>query len=219
MALKSGTCCRLSTPERVEVADDRDLFEVIGRQRACREFSAEPVTDEVVERVLTAATRAPSAENSQPWVFVVIREAATRARLGELMRQVWEGGARQHSEGRLAPALLAEVDRGATGSLAAAPVHVLVGADLTRCLPQTVGSSVFPAVQNLLLAATAVGLGSVLTTLATFQADEVRRLTGLADHIELAALIPLGWPAHPSRPGSRRPLSEVAYRETVNRPW
>jgi nitroreductase len=98
-------------------------------------------------------------------------------------------------------------------------VHVVVGADLDRGLPQTVGSSLFPAVQNLLLAATALGLGSVLTTLATRQAGEVRRLTGLAESVEIVALIPLGWPVRPPRPGARRPLSEVAFREMADHPW
>ncbi|MCU1355771.1 MAG: nitroreductase [Acidimicrobiales bacterium] len=195
------------------------MFELMERQRACRRFTDADVSDEVVERVLRAATRAPSAENAQPWVFVVVRSASTRAALGEIMRQAWEGGARRFSEGRLAPALLADVDQGATGSLAEAPVHVVVGADLDRCLPQTVGSSIFPAVQNLLLAATDLGLGSVLTTLAATQADEVRRLTGLAPTIDVVALIPLGWPARALGPSSRRPLSEVAFRETADHPW
>ncbi|MCU1352730.1 MAG: nitroreductase [Acidimicrobiales bacterium] len=202
-----------------DAVDDRDVFGVLDRQRACREFTDADVADDLVERVLRAATRAPSAENSQPWVFVVVRDAATRGAIGELMRRAWEGGARRHSEGRLAPALLADVDRGATGSLARAPVHVVVGADMQRCLPQTVGSSIFPAVQNLLLAATAHGLGSVLTTLATTQVTEIRRLTNLPATVEIAAVIPLGWPAHPPRPGSRRPLSEVAFRETADHPW
>ena len=70
-----------------------------------------------------------------------------------------------------------------------------------------------------MLAATDLGLGSVLTTLATTQADEVRRLTGLAPSIDVVALIPLGWPARTLGPGSRRPLSEVAFRETADRHW
>ncbi|MCU1451859.1 MAG: nitroreductase [Acidimicrobiales bacterium] len=202
-----------------DAPDVRDVFGVMERQRACREFTEEDVSDELVARVLRAATRAPSAENSQPSVFVVVRDAATRAAIGGLMRRAWEGGARRYSEGRLDPALLADVDRGATETLARAPVHVIVGADLDRCLPQTVGSSVFPAIQNLLLAATAVGLGSVLTTLAVTQAGELRRLTGLDERVEIVAVIPLGWPVRPPRPGVRRPLAEVAFRETADHPW
>jgi len=89
-----------------------------------------------------------------------------RAAIGALTRRAWEGGGRQWSESRLSASLLDEVDRGARGSVAAAPVLVVVGADTRLGLPQTVGESVFPAVQNVLLAATALGLGSALTTAA-----------------------------------------------------
>src|SRR4051812_19644453 len=102
-----------------------DVFDAIGGQRAGRPVTDAGVPDDLIAQVLAAATRAPSAENAQPWVFVVVREAATRRALGELKRQAWEGGARRWSEGRLTPGLLADVDRGATGSLAAAPVHVV----------------------------------------------------------------------------------------------
>jgi nitroreductase len=196
-----------------------DVFDAIAGQRACRAFTDADVPDDLVEQVLTAATRAPSAENAQPWVFVVVRNVEARVAIGELMREAWEGGARQHSEGRLSAGLLADVDRGATGGIAGAPVLVVVGADTTRCLPQTVGSSVFPAVQNLLLAATALGLGSALTTLATLDAEAIRRLTALPETVEPVAVVPLGWPAKPLGAGRRRPLSEVAFRDTTEHPW
>ena len=104
-----------------------------------------------------------------------MRDPVLRDRIGELMRRAWEQHGREHSEGRLSPELLADVDRGATGSISAAPVLVVVAADTARCLPATVPSSIFPALQNLLLAAGALGLGSALTTIATAFADELRR--------------------------------------------
>ncbi|MEY2462716.1 MAG: hypothetical protein QOH64_854, partial [Acidimicrobiaceae bacterium] len=60
------------------------FFDVVLRQRACRSFAPDPVGDDDIERILTAATHAPSAENMQPWVFVVVRDEATRASIGEL---------------------------------------------------------------------------------------------------------------------------------------
>ncbi|MGH9031024.1 MAG: nitroreductase family protein, partial [Acidimicrobiia bacterium] len=160
------------------------FFELVRSQRACRSFTDEPVSDELVERVLEAATFAPSAENRQPWVFVVVRDAATRDGIGELTRAAWEAGGRAFAERRLDASLLAEVDRGATGGISAAPVLVVVGADLDRCLEATVASSIFPAVQNLLLAAGALGLGSALTTLTTAHTDELRALVALPDHVQ-----------------------------------
>lgn len=196
------------------------FFTVVHRQRACRAFRTDPIDDETVARVLEAATAAPSAENRQPWVFVVVRDPDTRAAIGDLMRQVWEGGARTFSEARLAPELLADVDRGVRGGVAAAPVLIVVGADTTLAHPATVGASLFPAVQNLLLAATALGLGSVLTTLAmSGGSDELASLVGLPSTVTPVAVVPLGWPERRLRPARRRTLSEVAHRETYGNCW
>ena len=198
---------------------DAALFDVIRAQRACRSFLDKPVSDELVEQVLEAATFAPSAENKQPWVFVVVRDGATRERIGDLTRRLWEHGGRAHSEDRLTPELLADVEHGATGGVSAAPVLVVVGADTTRCMPATVASSTFPAIQNLLLAAGALGLGSALTTLTTALAAELRALVDLPDHVEPVAIIPLGWPARPLGPPRREPVSEHAHRDRYGGSW
>ncbi|HEX6310351.1 MAG TPA: nitroreductase family protein [Acidimicrobiia bacterium] len=195
------------------------FFDVVRSQRACRSFADEPVPDELVEGVLEAATFAPSAENRQPWVFVVVRDDGMRARIGALTRRAWDEGARAFSESRLEPALLADVDRGATGGVSAAPVLVIVAADLERCLEATVASSLFPAIQNLLLAATAAGLGSALTTLVTAHADELRALLDLPEHVRPVAVVPLGYPARPLRPPRREPVADHTYRERFGQHW
>jgi nitroreductase len=198
---------------------DGELFEVVHRQRACRAFSDEPVSDELVGRVLDAATFAPSAENRQPWEFVVVRDAAVRVALGELTARAWEGGGRAFSEGRLSEKLLAEVDAGATGGVAGAPVIVVVCADTARGLPQTVASSMFPAIQNLLLAATALGLGSALTTITTAFVDELRVLLSLPDAVVPVALVPLGWPARALGAPRREPFGDHTHRERYGEGW
>ncbi|MGQ0803714.1 MAG: nitroreductase family protein [Actinomycetota bacterium] len=201
------------------MTDEPSFFEVVRAQRACRSFRDEPVDDDLVERVLEAATFAPSAENSQPWVFVVVRDAGTRERIGALTRRLWEEGGRAHSEGRLAPKLFADVEQGATGGVSAAPVVVVVGADTTRCHPATVASSTFPALQNLLLAANAVGLGSALTTLTAALAADLRAVVGLPEHVEPVAVVPLGWPARPLGPPRREPVAEHAHRDRYGSAW
>ena len=98
--------CQLVRPrrgKRPRVSDDFDFFGVVARQRACRSFSTEAVDDETIARVLTAATFAPSAENKQPWEFVVVRDDATRAAIGDLSRRAWEARGRVFSERRLTP--------------------------------------------------------------------------------------------------------------------
>lgn len=198
---------------------DQDLFAVVRRQRACRAFSDDPVDDNLVARVLEAATFAPSAENRQPWEFVVVRDAQSRAQLGDLTARAWDAGGREFARARLDEKLMADVDAGATGGVAAAPVMIVVCADTERGLVQTVPSSIFPATQNLLLAATALGLGSALTTIATAFAAELRELLGLPEHLVPVAIVPLGRPARTLGPPRRDPFAAHTHRERYGTAW
>jgi nitroreductase len=195
-----------------------DLFSVVRTQRAHRAFTDEPVPDDVVERVLEAATYAPSAENTQPWVFIVVRDQSARARIGELTRRQWEGGGREHSRPRLPPAMFADVERGAMGGIAGAPVVVVVGGDTSRCNEAVLEASVFPAIQNLLLAANALGLGAALTTLTT-SASELRELLALPESVRPLAVVPLGNPARQRKPPRRVPVAEKTFRERYGAAW
>jgi len=196
-----------------------EFFEVVRSQRACRRFSPEPVPEDVVEALLEAATFAPSAENSQPWVFVVVRDGGRRAAISELTRRAWEGGGRQYSLSRLGEGLLADVDRGVAGGFAAAPVMVVVCGDTRLANRRVLEASVFPAVQNLLLAATALGLGSALTTLPLTFATELAELLGLPEEVRPLSAIPIGYPARPLGPPRRQPVSSKAHRERYGAGW
>ncbi len=196
-----------------------DFFEVVSHQRACRLFADAPVTDDEVARLLTAATFAPSAENKQPWEFVVVRDPQSREEIGELTQRVWEAGGHAFSEQRLPPALLADVDRGAMGGVATAPVQIVVCADTQRGLEMTVGSSIFPAVQNLLLAATSLGLGSALTTIATGFRAELQALLDLPAHVWPVAVVPIGRPARPLGAPRRDPFVAHTHRERYGTRW
>lgn len=195
-----------------------DLFSVIRTQRAHRVFTEEPVSDELLERVLEAATFAPSAENTQPWVFVVVRDPVARARIGELTQRQWERGGREHSRPRLSAAMFEDVERGATGGIAGAPVVVIVGGDTSRCNEAVLEASIFPAVQNLLLAANGLGLGAALTTLTT-SARELQELLALPEHVRPLAVVPLGRAARRLRAPSRAPVAEKAFREHYGAHW
>ncbi len=201
------------------MSPDPDFFAVARAQRAHRSFTDDPVSDELIGRVLDAATFAPSAENRQPWEFVVVRDPEVRKQIGDLTRRAWEQHGRAHSEGRLSPELLAEVERGATGSISAAPVLIVVAADTSRALPVTVPSSIFPAIQNLLLAAGALGLGSALTTIATSFAAELRDAVGLPESVVPVAVVPLGVPARPLGPSRRDPFAAHTHRDRYGSPW
>jgi nitroreductase len=198
---------------------DPGFFAVVHAQRACRDFAVDDVDDDDVGRILAAAVRAPSAENKQPWEFVVVRDPRTRAAIGELMARAWHTAGRAFSEDRLTPAMLAEVERGATGGIAAAPVHVVVGADTRRGLEATAAESIYPAVQNLLLAATALGLGTALTTIALGYGDELRALVDFPPHVRPMAVLPIGHPARALGASRRDAFSAHTHRERFGTAW
>jgi nitroreductase len=157
----------------------RDRLLRRGPQPARRpEFRPDDVDDATVARILTAATHAPSAENSQPFVFIVVRDPAIRSTIGAITARVWEGGARDLETGRLAR-LPARRGPGRHGGRGQRSVLIVVCGDTRLTFAQTLDSSVFPAVQNLLLAAHALGLGSTLTTLPVLGGDELSELLGL----------------------------------------
>jgi nitroreductase len=205
----------MSDPEGTDVP----FFDVVLHQRASRQFSDQPVSDGLVDLCLRAATHAPSAENLQPWVFIVVRDPARRAAVADLTRRAWRQAGRRHSEGRLSDSLLQQVDQGAETGMGSAPVIIVVCGDAGIGLEQTLPSSVYPATQNLLLAATALGLGSAMTTLATMLADELRELLELPTTVRPMAVVPIGWPARPLGPPRRLPVRERAHRDRYGVPW
>lgn len=196
-----------------------EFFEVVRSQRACRSYAPDPPGDDVIEQVLAAATFAPSAENRQPWIFVAVRDAGTRAAIGELTRRAWRGGARAWSEQRLSPGLLAEVDHGAEGGISGAPVLIVVCADSESVVEAALPASIFPAAQNLLLAATALGLGSALTTLPTAFGRELGGLVGVPEHIRPMAVVPIGYPSRALGPPRRQPAATRTFRDRFGQPW
>jgi nitroreductase len=196
-----------------------DFFEVVHTQRAARSFLPDEVDDDTVARVLTAATHAPSAENSQPFVFIVVRDATVRAAIGALTARIWEGGAKALEEQRLSPAFLRDVDHGATGGVAGAPVLVVICGDTRLTYANAMDASIFPAVQNLLLAAHALGLGSTLTTLPVLAGDELSTHLGLPPEVVPVAVVPLGYLAKPLGPPRRRPLPEKAHLDRYGTPF
>jgi nitroreductase len=201
-------------------ADGPPFFDVVFSQRACREYANAPVDDATIELILRAGTHAPSAENRQPWEFVVVRDPALQKEIHDLTEAVWLERARAFSEARLTPKLLEEVDEGiAGGGYRTAPVLVVVCADVERGLAATVGSSIFPCVQNMLLAANALGLGSALTTLAAQAGSRLAELLDLPPHVVPQAIVPLGVPARRLGRPRREPATDHAHRDRYGARW
>ena len=198
--------------------EDPGFFAVALAQRAHRELRPDPVPDAAIERILDAATHAPSAENRQPWVFLVVRDAELRRRIGAITGRIWDRAGREHSRGRISDRLLAGVERWATGGLAAAPVIVVVCGDTSQADPRSLAASIYPATQNLCLAAHAVGLGSLFSTLPTVD-QELSSLLGLPAHVQPLAVVPIGRPARALRPPKRISFREKSFRDRYGTPW
>lgn len=198
---------------------DPSYFELVGNQRAQRELKPDPVPEALIEKILEAGTHAPSAMNSQPWRFVVVQDAAVRREIADGARAAWEGFARDISGDQTAPGFKA-VDRWAMSGLAEAPVIIVLCGD-TQALPlEQMGSSIFPAAQNILLAANALGLGSLMSNLPIYAPNGTfARTLGLPDHIVPLATLPIGYPARKLGRPRRKPIAEVTSRDRFEAPW
>jgi nitroreductase len=191
------------------------LFEAIYSQRAIRSFKPDAVSDETVRSLIEAATKAPSGGNRQPWKFLVIRDADAKRRIGEYYWQAWE--AAYGTQAATPPEIQPHVRASAAGlaeNMADVPLLVLACVEHDGS-PSAMGrgSSIYPAVQNLLLAARGLGLGSVITTLHKRYEAEIKQLLGIPENVETAALLPIGYPTDDVRygPTRRAPVEEVTY--------
>lgn len=197
---------------------DLPVLEALHSTPARRYLSTEPIPDEVVRALLDAAVRGPSGGNSQRWAWIVVTDPELKRPIADRYRENWNRAYGVHRDEILAHAAPGDqrVFRSSqhlADHLAEAPVWVipvLLGAAGSQ--NPRLGSSIYGAVQHLILAARAYGIGATLTTLHTGHEDEVRRLLGLPDDALTMALIPLGYPVRGrwSEP-RRRPLAEVVH--------
>ena len=204
---------------------DISLFEAIHTQRAIRRFSSEPVPDGMIDRMIEAAIRAPSGTNSQPWAFLVIRDPETKRQVAHYYHQAWETafGHRKPGEG-VSPQVYHSAQHLAE-NMADVPVLIMVCMVHTEGVQPgpgsiTQGSSIYPAVQNLMLAARALGLGTALTAMHRRYEGELKALLGIPEHVETAALIPVGYPGDGDHFGGsrRKPASQVTFHEKWGKP-
>jgi nitroreductase len=205
----------LSTPEPSEIS----LVDAIYTLRAMRRLRPDPVSDEDLSFLVDAATQAASAGNTQNWAFLVVTDSDARRRLGDIYREVGRAVIRDRAlaEGRLAPET-EKVYRNAmvlVEEMGSAPALILVAAQGPHPTDPAQAAawygSLFPAVQNLMLAARARGLGATLTTLHKLRESEVKALLGIPEAWETVALIPVGRPRGRFGRLLRRPSAQVTH--------
>ncbi len=183
------------------------IGEAIFTQRAIRRLKPDPIPESDLRHVLEAATRAPSGGNSQPWHFVVVRDAGLRAQFGPLYREAW--WAKRRDAGILGPEDLPPEYKPAmklADRIGEAPVIVLLCA--TAKGSGSMGS-VIPAAQNLLLAARALGIGGTITTLHPQVEERVHAMFRIPETAQIVYCLPLGYPRGRFGPARRKPLPEV----------
>ncbi len=195
------------------------LEEAMRTQRAIRRLKPDPVDDALVLHLIELALRAPTGSNAQNWEFVVVKDGAVKARLGGLNRRAWNvyGAIGRRMATRAGDqAMLRIIDAVDWQANHFEEIPVLVVACLKGFVPPwppvaaaSMYGSIFPSVQNLLLAARAAGLGAALITLPLWSRFLARRALGLPWNVAPCAVVPLGWPIGRYGPTHRRPVGEV----------
>ena len=211
-----------STPMR---PDTIGLIEGLTTTRAIRRYLDEPVPDDVLRDIMFAATRAPSGSNRQPFRFIVLTDSDKALKAKTLIatgaQKLWNhkrsadgyeensGAIDDSPKARMARTMQEYVD-----NFASVPVLVLAVLVRYREPTPTEGASVYPACQNLLLAARGLGYGGVITGFHGFVEKELRELLGIPDNTLIAASITLGKPAGSHGPVRRVPMAGLIYGDT-----
>ena len=213
-----------------------DLYEAMSTLRAVRKHRPDPIPDDVLERVLQAATWAPTGGNLQPWRMIVVKDAEKRKALRDLYLPEWQrfaAGYDKRLEGlpeeqRAKQKRILDAGNLLADNFHLSPVTVvfcfnpklmaITDAELDR--PSVVGGgSVYPSVQNLLLACRAEGLGCTITTLLCYREAEVKELLDIPADWYTCAAVPLGYPIGKGHgPITRRPLGDMAYLDSWKSP-
>ena len=203
-----------------------DLFEIMRTTRSMRRLKPDAVPNELIRKILEAGTCAPSGGNMQRWRFLVVKDPKVKATVGGYYKRTWdEIVSPRYRAGQPAPgssperfARMLDAAQYLAGHTHEAPVWIvpcLEGAAPSR----TAGSSIYPAVQNMLLAARALGLGATLTTLYLNFEKEVEAAFGLPPDMHTYAILPIGYPIGRFGPVRRVPLQDVVYEDRWGQPY
>ena len=208
------------------------LYEAMRTLRAVRRLRADPIPDGVLYRILEAATWAPTGSNTQPWRIIVVKDPERKERLRSLYRKIWSIFVEQYSGGLadLPEDIREKYERMiSAGDYLAEhfhechvivvfcfnPTEIAITDEALERISVVGGASIYPAVENLLLACRAEGLGCTLTTLLCTYEDEVREILNIPEPWGTAAAIPIGYPMLRGHgPISRRSVKELTFAES-----
>jgi nitroreductase len=191
-----------------------DVIETMETCSAARYLKPDPVPQELIERVIYAATRASSPGNSQEWDFIVVRNADAKQKIRDLLAPRFKAMRAGAQTGRVTSRMI-------DGAMHLAETLNEVPAIIFVCGPvayppnapleQFVWSALYPAAQNLIVAARSLGLGTTFTTFHMFMENELRELLGIPEGIKFGVMIPIGWPQNDFVKVKRKPVSKVIH--------
>src|SRR5262249_130476 len=202
------------------------LFEAIGSTRSMRRLKSDPVPDELIREILEAAICAPSGGDSQHWRFIVVKDPETKKQLQIRYKRAFEDLRKRFHAAPPPPGKTQEQKRRmlAARNHLTEPFHEAPFL-IVCCLQGDSGSgvgagaSIYPAVQNMLLAARALGLGATLTTRHLLYEKEVEEILGLPAGAQSYAILPIGYPMGKFGPVGRGPLTEIVYQDRWGNPY
>src|SRR5580765_4826531 len=210
------------------MAEGTDLFEIIHTTRAMRRLKPDPVPDELIRKILQAGVCAASGGNSQRWRFLIIKDPAIKQAVQKYYKRAFDEvvGPRYATS---APPLGVTKERYQrqhaaveylTDHFHEAPVWIVACIEEGTATPsRSSGASIYPAVQNMLLAARALGLGATLTTRHLLFEKETEAALGLPPGVRSYAILPIGYPMGRFGPVGRGPLSDVVYEDRWGQPY
>ena len=191
------------------------LFEAIYSQRSTTRYKPDPVPRGAIEHIIDAATKAPSGGNNQPWEFIVITDPEVIAQVGKVYHEMELEFLAARPDADQSPVYRAARYLGEHMHEVPAMILACVNhggsapADAQPFVRGSQAASIWPAVQNMFLAARALGLGTRLTTAHLRGEQRIKDILGIPDHVETVMLTPLGYPRGGFGPTQRRPSAEV----------
>jgi nitroreductase len=204
------------------MADTTDLFEIMRTTRAMRRLKPDPVPDELIRKILEAGICAANGANRQSWRFLIVKDRAIKERVQHFYKRAFDEvvGPRYQSS---TPPPGVTADKYArqhaaveylTDHFHEAPVWIVACMDEGTSTPtRSSGASIYPAVQNMLLAARALGLGATLTTRHLLYEAEVEAALGLPSGVHSYAILPIGYPMGRFGPVGRGALGDIVYED------
>lgn len=194
-----------------------DVFEAMSTCRAMRYLRPDPVDEALVERIVTAGTWAPSPGNSQGRDVIVVTDAAKKAAIGGAVEAVMADRVDAMERPDRTHRLMLDGTAHLIRTLRTCPVLLLVcgRAIYPYAAPREsfVWSSIYPAAQNMIVAARALGLGTVFTTFHGVAEPVIRDTLDIPADVHIGCLIPLGWPEREFGPLNRVPVEQVIHRD------